>query len=364
MQEFIPGRHLARAFFQEAVQPILQREFPSLRHAAALIGPGSEVLRFETPMSTDHHWGPRAMLFLEETEFAKQSEAIAEVMRLELPREFRGYPTNFTPPDSNDNGTQLLKPVVGGQPVNHRIELFTIRDFFREYLDVEIGSRLDAIDWLTIPSQKLLSISSGEVFHDAIGLADVCQQFRWYPREVWLYLMASEWSRIAQEEPFVGRAGEAGDERGSAIIATRLAHHLLRLSFLIEREYAPYSKWFGTAFARLRCARILAPVIDRILRSENWPNREAALSEASQILVEMHNTLGVTAPLSATASQFHGRPFKVIHADRIVEAIRSQIMDGRVKQISTNIGGIDVFSDSTDLLEATQLRRRLGALLE
>ena len=45
---FIPGLRLAGEFYAEAVRPLLDREFPGLRYAAALLGPGSEVLGFDT----------------------------------------------------------------------------------------------------------------------------------------------------------------------------------------------------------------------------------------------------------------------------------------------------------------------------
>jgi hypothetical protein len=42
--EFIPGIELSRRFYAEAVGPILRRGLPGLRHTAALVGYGSEVL--------------------------------------------------------------------------------------------------------------------------------------------------------------------------------------------------------------------------------------------------------------------------------------------------------------------------------
>jgi hypothetical protein len=60
---FVPGVELSRRYFRDVVEPVLAREFPALRYSAALIGNGSEVLGFDTPMSTDHNWGPRVLLF-------------------------------------------------------------------------------------------------------------------------------------------------------------------------------------------------------------------------------------------------------------------------------------------------------------
>src|ERR1700682_1567201 len=76
MPEFIPGLKLSGMFYREAVRPVLDAEFPALAHSAAILGPGSEVLGFDTQRSTDHHWGPRLMLFLAEADHPRYADAI------------------------------------------------------------------------------------------------------------------------------------------------------------------------------------------------------------------------------------------------------------------------------------------------
>src|SRR5215211_5477073 len=100
VNEFVPGLQLSELFYHEAVQQILERAFPGLLYSAALLGSGSEVLGFDTVRSTDHEWGPRTQLFLSETDYPIHAAAIAEALRHALPHEFRGYPTNFGPPDA------------------------------------------------------------------------------------------------------------------------------------------------------------------------------------------------------------------------------------------------------------------------
>lgn len=46
MPVFVPGLELSRRFFHELVCPLLTGAFPGLCYAAALLGPGSEVLSF------------------------------------------------------------------------------------------------------------------------------------------------------------------------------------------------------------------------------------------------------------------------------------------------------------------------------
>ncbi|MBN2352476.1 MAG: hypothetical protein JXD23_07895 [Spirochaetales bacterium] len=169
---FIHGLELAGRFYREAVKPILDAGFPGLRYSAALIGPGSEVLGFDDEMSTDHHWGPRLMLFLPPGDWRSRKDDIHALLGERLPVSFAGYPTNFTAPDPNDNGAMFMRPVRTG-PVNHRVEAFTVDGFFENYLNIDVNLELSAGDWLTLPQQKLRSLAAGRVFHDDLGLETV-----------------------------------------------------------------------------------------------------------------------------------------------------------------------------------------------
>jgi hypothetical protein len=119
MSAFIPGLELGRLFYLEGVKPILDSLYPGVIHSAALIGSGSEILGFDTEMSTDHHWGPRVMLFLREADHHRYHDRIVESLSFGLPPRFRGYSTNFTLPDPMDNNTQMLKDVDSGP--EHRV---------------------------------------------------------------------------------------------------------------------------------------------------------------------------------------------------------------------------------------------------
>ena len=150
------------------------------------------------------------------------------------------------------------------------------------------------------------------------------------------------------------RAGYVGDEIGSTIIASRLARDVMRLCFLMERQYAPYPKWFGTAFMRLGAGPDLAPILQRALRAEGYQGRGEALAAAYEYIAAKHNALGITEPIAATRSLFWSRPFQVIWGGRFAEAIAGQISDPAVRSIAKRglIGGIDQFGDSTDLLHS------------
>lgn len=360
---FIAGLDLCESFYREAVEPILCQDFSGLRYAAALIGSGSEVLGLDTEMSADHHWGPRVMLFLREEDLAMYKSSITQTLSGRLPRRFRGYPTSYTASDLNDKGIQLLDYSEEG-PINHRVSITSIQGFFKQYLAFDINHHITPIDWLTFPDQKLLSITAGRVFDDRIGLEDVRSRFAYYPHDVWLYLLAAGWARIEQEEHLMGRAGFVGDEIGSAIIASRLVRDLMRLCFLMEKRYAPYPKWFGTAFLKLAAATKLEPILQHVLASENWKEREEHLIQAYEYIANLHNQLAITEVMPATASQFHGRPFFVISMGRFSNAITAKITDPTLREIAQSplIGSIDQLSDSTDLQADPIWRQALWGL--
>lgn len=354
---FLPGLKLSEAFYWEAVRPILDAHFPNLPHTAALIGSGSEVLGFDDAMSTDHHWGPRVMIFLDEAAHPLHAVALRQTLADHLPYEFKGYPTHFTEPDPDDNGTQLLQPIDAG-PVNHRVTTHTIRGFFLEYLGFDVKDALTAADWLTFPEQRLRTVMAGAIYHDGVGLESERARFAYYPHDVWLYLLAAGWTRIGQEEHLMGRTGSVGDEVGSAVIGARLVRDIMRLCFLMERVYAPYPKWFGTAFRQLACAESLLPILQGALAATTWPAREDYLVQAYTHIARMHNALQLTAPLPEQTATFFGRPFQVIALHGFAGALLAQIGDPAVRQIATRplIGSVDQFSDNTDLLESVALR--------
>jgi hypothetical protein len=360
---FTPGLELAEDFFREAVAPIIASEHPGLEYTAALIGCGSEVLGLDDEMSTDHHWGPRVMLFLRPADLDRSGRDIGALLSDRLPRSFRDYPTSFAEPDPGDHGVQRLAPTTTG-PVHHRVEMFTIAGFFQSYLGIGIDEELRPEDWLTLPQQKLRSICAGRVFRDDLDLDAVRARLAWYPHDVWLYMLASGWARIGQEEHLMGRAGSVGDDIGSAVIAGRLVRDVMRLTFMMERRYPPYAKWLGAAFAELDSAPALRPALTETLRATSWQARESGLCAAYRVIADMHNRLALTETLPVEPSPFWGRPFRVIHAGLFEEALKAAIDDPGVRAIAARgcIGGIDLLTDNTYLLEDQTRRAALREL--
>ena len=139
-------------------------------------------------------------------------------------------PTSF---DNSDRaGTRVAE---AGQPgnINHLVNVYTWSAFLFVQLGIELTNDASA-------GRLAVDVRAGAARSDyRRGLSRRPRdaesrsraQLAYYPEQVWFYLLASAWKRIAQEEPFVGRCGEAGDEMGSRIITARLMRDLMRLCF-------------------------------------------------------------------------------------------------------------------------------------
>ena len=193
------------------------------------------------------------------------STPITEMLAERLPVVFRGYPVAF----------EVTRDPGGG--AWHRVEVTGLGGWLARRLGFDPRGGVTPQDWLATPYQRLAEVTAGAVFHDDPGeLSRVRAALSWYPQDVWLYVLSCQWRRISQEEAFPGRCAEAGDELGSAVVIARLARDLMCLWLLMNRRYPPYSKWLGSAFARVPGAAGLGASLAAALSATAWPRPGAA----------------------------------------------------------------------------------------
>ncbi len=331
------GLDLAGAYYREVVAPLLAVRFPGLPHAAARLGSGSDVLGLDDAMSRDHDWGPRLTLLVSRP----YVEPIDEYLHRMLPENFAGLPTRFA--------------TTWDPTVRHRVEVDTPADFAVSRLGLEVGDQLSPLDWLSFTGQGLLEVTAGKVFSDTHGgISDIRRRLAWYPDDVWRYVVAADWSRLGQELPLMGRTGHRGDEVGSRTIAGRLAHTAMHLGFLLERRWAPYPKWLGTAFARLSNAASATSALLAAQTAATWQERETALCDALASLHDLHRRVGLHSS-SRVVEPFFDRPFRTV-SGTIVEALISSITDHRVRQLPVGVGSIEQWVDNVNVLSSPALR--------
>ena len=325
--DFIPGVDLARAYYDEVVAELLD----DVPHAAGRLGWGSDVLGFDTERSTDHGWGPHLHVFVDADDVAPAQRVVSAG----LPETFRGWSTHY-----------------GWDDVASRdwVEISTLETWLVRHLGCDPRPRPSDREWLLLPQQLILGVVGGGVFHDDFGeLTALRTELAWYPEPLWRWLLACQWQRIAQEEAFVGRTLEVGDRIGASVISGRMTRDVMRLAFLLERRYAPYSKWFGTAFSQLEAAREIGPLLEA-----------GDVVGACEAMGRRHNALGVTAEVDPTARLFYGRPFLVLFAERFVAACLERVEDPWLCALPL-IGSVDQWIDSTNVLESPGVLQLLAA---
>jgi hypothetical protein len=245
--------------------------------------------------------------------------------------------------------------------VTHHVTVTTLDGWTRDHLGFDPLRPIELLSWLVTPQEVLLEVTAGAVFRDRDGaLARAREALAWYPDDVWLWLLACQWRRIDQEEPFVGRTAEVGDELGSRVLCARLVRDAMRLCFLLERRYAPYAKWLGSAFRRLQAYDELGPPLEAALAATGYAERETALVDALERLARLHNATGVTRAVDASAGRFYDRPFRVLGSGRFVTACLDEVADERLRALPL-LGAIDQFADSTDVLAYPRTFEKLSA---
>jgi hypothetical protein len=114
VDEFVSGRELSSAFHAEVVPPLLGHR----RHSAALPGWGSDVLGFDTAVSTDHGWGLRTHVFVA----VAAVDTVRRDLDAGLPERFRRWPVPFG---------------WDGVPDQHHVRVSTLADWLHDHLGLD-----------------------------------------------------------------------------------------------------------------------------------------------------------------------------------------------------------------------------------
>lgn len=297
------GMELCRRFYDECVRGIMEENFAGLLYSAGLLGFGSDILGYDDDVSQDHDWGPRLYIFLCE-EDAERSKEVFNMLGRRLPASFCGYPVCFDEPD--------IKP---------RITVGTYADYLEGVLGVRSADGLSLAHWLAFSEHKLLTLQKGQLFRDDLEICREIEKLRYYPEDVWTYLLMSDWSCLAEERAFVKRTSSRGDNIGSRLICARLAQRIMHLCFLYEKQYAAYPKWFGTQFNELESAKVIGPLLDKALGTDDQTEREEAIAMAQAEMINIHNNSGIAEKISAELHSYYTRDILVADSDLVYLAL-------------------------------------------
>lgn len=356
MSSFIKGIELCESFFNECGLPVIQRDYPSLRFSAGLLGYGSDVLGYDDVVSADHMWGPRFYLFLDDCDIHIKDKLIA-LFECNLPYAYKGFSVNFSKPNPDDNGVRRAKLINAGL-VSPLIWICTIDEFIEEYLGAIPSGDLE---WLSISEHRLLGFTSGKLFIDMLNISEIRKNISFYPKDVKLYLIASQWSLIAEEQAFVKRCSDCGDEFGSRIVCSRIAERLVRLCFLYKDKYAPYSKWLGTGFKHLSIDNRIHIELEGAVSASTIHEREKHIINAQLLTARLHNDSCIAEPFELRTYKYFDRDIDVIFTDRLANKVRDKISNPMLKKCPL-IGSLSQIGNFTEISDNPAFRDNIQQL--
>lgn len=234
------GIELACRYFWEVGLPALEAHFPAYvdRIAAGLIAAGSDCSGNDDEISRDCDWGPRFQAFLTPDDHASIS--------CELQTTLDELPTMY-------EGSRCCPSGASSNPVH------SIDDFFLCHTACGqsggFTSAPDApIDWLKIPEPCLFELTHGQVFYDPLGeLSDRRQSFAvYYPDDAWKRRLAEALFACGRYgQNVLPRAIARDDYYTSQIAWWRFVDSAMKVGFLLNRRYAPVTKWLYREFCKL-----------------------------------------------------------------------------------------------------------------
>ncbi len=349
------GLELGERFYREEVGPLVDGRFPALqgRYAAGLTGYGSDVLGHDDELSRDHEWGPRCFLWLRERDYRRYAPDLDEVLDRELPRTFLGFQTRFRV----DRKIEALVPVAGGEEGLHHVVITTVR----RHLGFQIGSRRlphGALEWLSIPEQRLLEFVRGQVFADPVGeITGAREALAYLPDGVWRYKMLYGWSILGWQLTNISLCAGRGDALSARFALHKCVEACVQLAFLLNRRYRPGTiKWLSREFCALpEIAAGIGPLLEEALTSPDLGHAAGLMDGVAQQLAGAHNRLGITAPVAVAKQLYRGQ----LHfsPDGLMGALRASLPPD-LAQLEIQ-GGCDQWVSNEDVLIWAKHFRRL-----
>ncbi len=224
------GLEISESFYNTYGEALLKERFPELygKISTGLLGAGSECLGYDDELSEDHDFTPDFCIFLPgEDQISRREAFLLERAYNSLPKTYQGLKR------------AVLSPVGG-----NRRGVIRLSEFLMEKLGSPDG-QLSAEQWLRLPSQYLLEVTCGKVFHDGSGeLTQLREGLSKYPEDVRKKRLAGHLVMMAQAGSYnLSRCLGHRETAAAQLALNEFVQEALDVFFLLENRYLPYYKW-------------------------------------------------------------------------------------------------------------------------
>lgn len=340
------GLDLSEEFYQEIVRPIVAKHFPQLldKHAAGLIGYGSDVLGYDDELSRDHEWGARCHIWLLDSDYEEYAARLNQAFDEEVPIIFQGYPARF----SVDESHEVLVPYNGESNIHH-IAITSVSRHMRIQLGLHT-SQLAICDWLVLPEQKLMEWTRGRIFTDPVGeITEVRRILSYLPDEVWRYKLKYAWSAFRHLN-VAGLAALRGESLSARLLINRMVEKAIQLVFLYNKRYRPGTyKWVSKELAQISpLANELIERLEGILMEPCVTRAVEQIEGVLTILVQQHNDMKLTETIELEPPNFFARSLQSYSYISIEDALFATLPE-ELQHLEIP-GSLDQFVTSEHLL--------------
>lgn len=350
---------LNRDYYRDCIAEVVATHCPYIatRHAAALIGWGSEVLGNDDERSKRYGWGPRVVLFLAKEDYGVWRQKLSQTLRAHVPLRFQGHPTRVTDPTLGP--PQPLESMEGFL----QIPITTCERFIELYLgvtNIDIQAfPLSARDWLLIPEAGLLRLTAGEVYHDGVGeITALREYFGYFPDDVWRYKLAYQWTLLSREIGLIGLCAYRGDTLSARLAIGRSVERIVGLVFLLNRIFKPgYLKWLHRQFYKLPqlASEIGRDLEETILAKDCWHAVQLFYPILDK-LIDYQSTCADIPPVDYRRPAELDRGFFAYDLEPVIRSLRESI-HGELCEVSFPIGTVDQWlGDQPLLMSPAQLK--------
>lgn len=317
------GLDLSEEFYWEIVRPIIACRFPQLleKHAAGLIGYGSDVLGYDDDLSRDHEWGARCYIWLLDSDYDEYATSLNQAFDEEVPILFKGYPSRF----SVDEFNEVLVPYNGKSNIHH-IAITSVSRHMRIQLGLHT-SQLSIYDWLVIPEQKLIEWTRGKIFTDPVGeITEARMTLSYLPEDVWRYKLKYAWSAF-RSLYVAGLTDIRGESLSARLFLNRMVEKAIQLVFLYNKRYRPGTyKWISKELAQISPLAIeLIEHLEGILMEPCVTKAVEQMEGVLAILVKQHNDMKLTEYIELEPPLFYARGLQSYSYINLEDALFSSL---------------------------------------
>lgn len=324
MGSILPGRVLCRAYYEEVVRPMLEKQFPEYlgKIAVGLAGEGSDCFGFDDQYSMDHDWGADICLWLTEETWDAVGEKLVQEYE-QLPKE-----QFLTEKLGNKVGAGQIKAMLQNTAFGQkRRGVMKISDFYHRLLQADC---YEDIDWRSVSDASLAAAVSGEVYRDDEGVFSAFREklLQGYPEEIRYLKLAESAAGFAQSAQYnYGRMKQRGDMLTAHMMLSEGMRQAMKLMHYIEGKYPLHDKWLYRSTKELPGAEtlcVLLETLDGTLKAGQGEAESIVEQIASFLAKQMYDR----SFISDTEAYLDAHTQELLYKAQLTELTDEELVDG------------------------------------